>query len=617
VKRIDATKLAAAAARGALTLALLSALLLAAARPAQTQTETVLYNFFPPGGYGDDGAYPYAGLTSDGAGNLYGTTHSGGSCGESCQPPNPAGTVFELSPNGYGGWNETILYSFCSAPNCADGSGPFYANLIFDSAGNLYGTAAYGGANGAGVLFKLSPAGAGWEETVLYNFCSQSGCTDGAYPVTGPIFDQAGNLYGTTGGAGQGPAVVFELSPSAGGWTEQAIYSIPTGNSWAGLVMDAAGNIYGTSATNEFELSPNGSGGWTPTVIGTLGGAEGTPVLDKAGNLYGTTNSGGADNCGVVYKLTPAINGKWSEKILHTFKNYGIDGCSPFGGIVLDAAGDIYGTTYFGGSFGAGTVFEVATPVGAGSHKTSVLWSFNGTDGESPLGSLILDSAGNLYGTADEGGSTNGEGVDGNGFGVVFELSQVPHKIATATTLVSSPNPSSVGQAATFTAGVSSTAGTPPNGETVSFMKGTKILGKGALSGGSASFTTSTLKVGTDPITAVYGGDSNFGGSTSNAVSQVVNRASTTTTLASSLNPSNSGQSVPFTATVAGQFGGKVTGSVTFLDGTTPLKTVSLSGGEAEYTTSKLTEGTHTITATYNGSKDFTASSASLTQTVN
>ncbi len=728
--RFGSTKRAAAATRGALILAVLSGLLLIAARPAQTQTETVLYNLFTSSDYG---AYSYASLTPDGVGNFYGTTYSGGSCSgaSQCQPPYPGGTVFELSPNAYGGWNETDLYSFCSAPNCTDGAGPI-SNVIFDSAGNLYGTTYFGGNGygveagwGYGVVFELSPGATGWTETVLYSFCPLGGCTDG--PL-GLIFDRAGNLYVPFGtfsyniGYG-GSDTVFELSPAGSGWTEQVIYA--NGSSTGGLTMDAAGNIYGVTGSTAFELSPNGSGGWTPSVIYTFssgGGPSSTPVLDSAGNLYGTIRGGGA-SCGTVYELSPGDNG-WTEKSLYSFKNNGYDGCNPVGGVTLDAAGDIYGTTQFGGKnvvyidgydnpSSTGTVFELAAPVGTGSHKESVLWNFNGTDGLFPESSLILDSAGNLYGTTWEGGSSFGLGPDGGGFGVAFELSQVPHKIATTTTLVSSPNPSLVGQAATFTAAVSSTAGIPANGETVSFIEGKRLQGKVALSGGSASFTTSTLKVGTDSITAVYGGDSNFGGSTSTAVnqvvskattttalassqnpsiykesvtftatvtpqlsgttptgavkfyngaatlktvtlsggvasyttttlaagtasitaqyegstsfdsstsaavSQVVNQANTTTTLVSSLNPSNSGQSVTFTATVVGQFGSKVTGSVTFLDGTTTLKTVGLSGGVAEYTTSKLTEGAHTITATYDGSTDFTTGSASLTQTVN
>jgi hypothetical protein len=188
---------------------------------------------------------------------------------------------------------------------------------------------------------------------------------------------------------------------------------------------------------------------------------------------------------------------------------------------------------------------------------------------------------------------------------------------ATTTTLTSSLNPSAYGQAVTFTAVVTSKAGEPLDGETVTFMEGKTVLGTGALSSGSASFTTSALNVGTNAIKAVYGGDSNFAGSTSKAVSQVVSKATTTTTLASSRNPSKVGRSVTFTASVAPQFSGTVKGTVTFYDGTTALKTVYLSGEVAKYTTSTLTAGSHSITATYNGNASFIGSAASLTQTVN
>jgi hypothetical protein len=191
------------------------------------------------------------------------------------------------------------------------------------------------------------------------------------------------------------------------------------------------------------------------------------------------------------------------------------------------------------------------------------------------------------------------------------------HPVATSTTLSSSLNPSTYGQAVTFTAVVTPSLGAVPDGETVSFMKGARVLGTGTLSGGSASFTTSTLPVGSNSIKAVYSGDSNFAGSTSKVLKQVVNKATTTTALTSSVNPSNFGQSVTFTASVTPQFSGTVKGSVTFYDGTTALKTVALSGGVAKFTTSALTSGAHSITATYNGSTNFTGSSASLTQTVN
>jgi hypothetical protein len=168
-----------------------------------------------------------------------------------------------------------------------------------------------------------------------------------------------------------------------------------------------------------------------------------------------------------------------------------------------------------------------------------------------------------------------------------------------------------------FTAVVTSGLGAPPDGETVTFMKGTTVLGTAALSGGSARFTTSTLPVGTDYIKAAYGGDSNFGSSKSTTLKQVVDKATTTTTLTSSQNPSNLGQSVTFTASIAPQFSGTVHGTVTFYDGTMALKTASLSGGVAKFTTSTLASGKHNIKATYNGSTNFSGSSASLTQTVN
>ncbi len=187
----------------------------------------------------------------------------------------------------------------------------------------------------------------------------------------------------------------------------------------------------------------------------------------------------------------------------------------------------------------------------------------------------------------------------------------------TVTTLSSSLNPSTYGQTVTFTAVVTSSLGAPPDGGTVTFTKASKVLGTGTLSGGSASFSTSALPGGANYITAVYGGDSTFEGSTSNVLKQVVKKVTTTTTLTSSQDPSSLGQSVTFTATVTPQSSGPVHGYVTFYDGTTALHKVLLSGGVAKYTTSTLTSGSHTITATYNGSIDFIGSSVSLTQTVN
>jgi hypothetical protein len=186
----------------------------------------------------------------------------------------------------------------------------------------------------------------------------------------------------------------------------------------------------------------------------------------------------------------------------------------------------------------------------------------------------------------------------------------------TATTLSSSPNPSTYGQPVAFSATVTSKIGTPPDGETISFMKGKTVLGAGTMSHGSASFATSTLPVGKNAVTAVYGGDSKFASSTSKAVSQVVSKATTATALASSLNPSVVGQSVTFTATVTPEFSGKVTGTVTFYDGTTVLKTIGVRGGAAKFTTKTLISGTHSVTATYNGTAFSGSRSTPLIQTV-
>jgi uncharacterized repeat protein (TIGR03803 family) len=249
---------------------------------------------------------------------------------------------------------------------------------------------------------------------------------------------------------------------------------------------------------------------------------------------------------------------------------------------------------------GYGTVYELNK-----ERVLTVLHSFAESDGANPDGGLILDANGNLYGTTINGGTY--------GYGTVFKLTP---PAPTTITLTSAPNPSTYGQAVAFTAAVTSKLGPPSDGETVSFMKGKTLLGTGTLSGGSASFTTLTLAVGTNTIKAVYSGDTTFATSTSKAAGQVISKATTTTTLASSLNPSKVGQSVTFTASVAPEFSGKVTGTVTFYDGTTLLKTVYVSGGVAKLTTKTLTSGTHTITATYNGSTSFSGSSALLTQTV-
>jgi uncharacterized repeat protein (TIGR03803 family) len=486
----------------ALMLIMFSAATVILTAPARGQSVEVLYNFAG----GSDGSQPMSRLTADGKGNYYGTTSNGK--GPQCALSG-CGTVFELSPNGTGGWNETVLYDFTGTTD------PTSSPVTLDGAGNLYGTE--GGQYGN--VFELSPSGSGWTHKVLYSFFL--GGTDGAGPVGGVIMDHAGNIYGTTYVDNARIGTVFELSPSGGTWTKREIY-VDKIKSIAGLTMDSEGNIFFTDSAAVFELSPNNSGGWNANVIHTFtrdppGGlnAQGTLVLDQAGNVYGTTTNGGVGP-GTVFELSPGADG-WTENVLYSFKGIGkSDGANPHAGIVFDEAGNIYGTTLFGGKDNVGIVFELVAPTSpGGGYSERILWNFDGASGANPFSSLVVDKAGHLYGTASYGGT----GCSPGGCGVVYEVTPAE---TTATTLTSSLNPSTHGEAVTFTAVVTSGGGTPPDGETVSFKRGLMLLGTGTLSGGSASYSTSTLKVNTFAISAVYGGDSLFYGSTSNTVEQVV-----------------------------------------------------------------------------------------------
>jgi uncharacterized repeat protein (TIGR03803 family) len=382
-------------------------------------TEAVLHSFNVNG---TDGAFPDAGLILD-AGNLYGTTGGGGT--------GSVGTIFELSPRQGGGWTEAVLYSFNF--DGTDGATPVFANLVSDSAGNFYGTTVEGGTYDSGTAFELTPnGGGGWTEKVLYNFGKN---TDASIPYAGLIFDNVGNLYGTTVTGGiHGWGTVFELTPTGGGWTEKVLHSFNFNGSdgaepFGGLVFDAFGNLYGTTYVGGihgngtvFELSPNGSGGWTEKVLHSFNfnGSDGAQpwaglVIDAAGNLYGTTNEGGIYYIGgTVFELSPNGSGGWTEKILHSFNFNGVDGANPFDNLIFDAANNLYGTTQQGGIHGNGTVFQL-TPHQNGSWTERVLHSFNGTDGSGPDAGLVrFGSLSDLYGTTSYGGV--------NGAGTVFEL---------------------------------------------------------------------------------------------------------------------------------------------------------------------------------------------------
>jgi uncharacterized repeat protein (TIGR03803 family) len=410
-------------------------ILLLAASNAVAQSERILHSF-ANNGFGES---PYTGLVLDAAGNLYGTTSSAGAYGQ--------GTVFELSPKTGGGWTQKVLHNF---GNGTDGQSPWGGSLLLDASGNLYGTTRYGG-NGAlcnslnfvtcGTVFELSPNGDGsWTEKILFNFSGGSNgiATGGYHPSNGLVMDAQGNLYGTTfsGGSYQTTAnggTVFELSPSSTQeWSEKVLWNFGNGDDGnfpqCTLVFDKAGNLYGTTVTGRgttaggmvFELSP-GTSGWTESILfgfdvdgdsQTGIGPQAGVVLDAEGNLYGTTAYGGPHFMGDVFELSPSAGGTWTETVLHTFAKG--DGNTPDAGVILDSAGNLYGTTFMGGKANAGTVYELSRSSGTWTEK--ILHNFQAAngDGTSPLAGLVMDSKGYLYGTTTNGGV--------GAYGTVFQV---------------------------------------------------------------------------------------------------------------------------------------------------------------------------------------------------
>jgi uncharacterized repeat protein (TIGR03803 family) len=396
---------------------------------AWAQTESVFYGFCAQTNC-TDGENPVAGLVFDLKGNLYGTTYSGGAH-DRCNYNDHCGVVFKLTPKG----EETVLYTFCAQTNCTDGENP-YAAVVLDRKGNLYGTTVNGGAHGVGVVFKLTPEG---KETVLYSFCAQDNCPDGYDPSSGLVLDQQGNLYGTTqyGGA-HGAGIVFKVTPKG---KETVLYNFCAQNNcadgaqpMAGLVFDQNGNLYGSTVEGGvvkncyngcgvvFKLTPKGK----ETVLYTFcpqnncfdgrNPAAGL-VFDRKGNLYGTTELGGAGG-GTVFELTP----KGKETVLYSFcaQNNCTDGSNPAAGLIFDTKGNLYGTTVSGGIYRGsdevGVVFKL-TPKGKETVLHSFCTQYNGyycADGAYPSAGLVFDQKGNLYGTTIDGGDHNA--------GVVFKL---------------------------------------------------------------------------------------------------------------------------------------------------------------------------------------------------
>jgi len=403
----------------------------------QAQTFAVLHEFTG----GADGSNPYSSLAMDRGGNLYGVVPFGGSQGCETQNGIGCGTVFKLAHRGTGWafstlyeftqgaggsipvgtpfiasdgtiygttdgggnlscrdtfgdgcgtiyhlrpqpnfcasfscpWNNTLLYTFTGG---SDGSDP-YTGVVLDGAGNVYGTTYAGGSSQLGVAYELSHSGSGWTESTIHTFV---GGNDGANPTSTPIFDSSGNLYGATanggGCGGTGCGTVFQLMPSGSGWNENILYNFSGsfGTPLGGLIFDPEGNLYGSVSipNGVFELSPS-NGGWSATLLYSnesleLQSFRSTLVRDAAGNLYGTSEFGGqsecsGNGCGFVYKLTPSSGG-WTFTQLYSFTG-GSDGALPIGGVVLDSSGNIFGTAFSGGthtcgSQGCGVVWEIS-----------------------------------------------------------------------------------------------------------------------------------------------------------------------------------------------------------------------------------------------------------------
>jgi uncharacterized repeat protein (TIGR03803 family) len=385
---------------------LLACLMSLAANPPAT--EKVLHEFTG----GTDGSDPDSGLVFDKSGNLYGSTFFGGSAGW--------GTIYKLARTSTG-MKESILYSFKGSPDGASPEGP----LVVTGTGTIFGTTVSGG-GGYGVVFELTPSATGYTETVLHSFPLGQDPTSG-----GLIMDKNGNLYGETAGGGTyGDGTIYEMKRTSTGFKYVPLFSFngadgnyPSG----GLIFDSVGNLYGTTASggntcfcgNVFELQKGTNNTWTESVLYTFTGysdgvnPESALAMDSSGNLFGTTvyggdtSCGGGFGCGEVFELTNA-GGVWTKTTIHAFTDTP-DGHAPLAGVTFDAAGNMFGTTSNGGNSGAGVLYEISPS--SGGWTESVVYSFsNGADGGFPSTPVTFDSKGNLFGTAEFGG-TAGDGV--------------------------------------------------------------------------------------------------------------------------------------------------------------------------------------------------------------
>lgn len=442
-------------------LALVTVILALGAPASAEWKEKVLYSFQNST---TDGYLPIGNVVFDGAGNLYGATAYGfGDCA-----PEGCGSVFQLTPPAKKGdpWTQTALHAFLGNGS-GDGAEPG-GGLIIDSSGNLYGTTSEGGTGncvverafrpspnlGCGTVYEMTPPqtkGGSWTETVLYSF---QGNNDGAFPVDGLVFDNAGNLYGATlygGGYGscdepyyQYCGTVFELSPpktKGTSWSEKVLYSFKGGTDGdtphGNLVFGRNGAIYGTTlqgggSGTVFELTPprKKGGTWSEKILhhftgGNDGGQPGAGVIiDDKGSLYGGAEFG-AKGGGIVFRMAATNDAGWRETILHAFSASSLTYYDPTVTLV-DKSGNLYGTTQVGpGSSLVGSVFRMRPPSQEG--KTGGNWSYSllrgftgAPDGGIPNAPLTFDKSGNLYGTTQWGGT--GTACGSVGCGTVFEI---------------------------------------------------------------------------------------------------------------------------------------------------------------------------------------------------
>ena len=402
------------------------------ALPTHAQTFRVIHAFDI-----SDGWYPDAGLTIDRAGNLYGTTDYGGNDSGNCHPMGYCGTVFKLNHHG-SGWILSELYKFDGGD---DGYNP-EARVVFGPDGKLYGSAVSGGSGGWGVVYSLQPpasacksASCPWTETVLFPFQASG---TGWEPIGDLAFDAAGNIYGATFyGAinnceSEGCGVVYELTQSGGVWTEQIIHQFTYGSDGeypTSVILGDDGNLYGTAQGDPnnqlkpglvFQFVPSG-GGWTENVLHQFQRTDGDlPVggliFDPAGNLYGSTVAGGYYGAGTVYELSPSGN-YWLFSSLYSFARGGADYPEgPLGALIMDSAGNLYGASGTDGVYGYGAVFKL-TPSNGGWTYTSLYDFTGGSDGSFPR-NVVMDANGNLYGITTYGGNSACQA----GCGVVFEI---------------------------------------------------------------------------------------------------------------------------------------------------------------------------------------------------